>query len=128
MKGILLWARLSRPPRLSESDGGQAAAILRFERFLRFDESTRSTPIKSGAEAPLENSHELNQLHPQNSLSLLITYLRREAIANACGRQVYATAAGEPMGVTCSLQPNVSNRQQFFVVLCNSVKNSKLTM
>jgi hypothetical protein len=24
---ILLWERLSRPPRLSESDGGQAAAI-----------------------------------------------------------------------------------------------------
>ena len=128
MKEILLWERLSRPPRLSESDGGQAAAILRFERFLRFDESTRSTPIKSGAEAPLENSHELNQLHPQNSLSLLITYLRREAIANACCRQAYATAAGELMGVTCSLQSNVSNRQQFFVVLCNSVKNSKFTM
>jgi hypothetical protein len=33
---ILLWERLSRPPRLSESDGGQAAAILRFERFPRF--------------------------------------------------------------------------------------------
>ena len=31
----LLWERLSRPPRLSESDGGQAAAILRFERLLR---------------------------------------------------------------------------------------------
>jgi len=26
-KKILLWERLSRPPRLSESDGGQAAAI-----------------------------------------------------------------------------------------------------
>jgi hypothetical protein len=101
-KGILLWERLS-------------AAILRFERFLRFDESTRSTPIKSGAEAPLENSHELNQLHPQNSLSLLITYLRREAIANACGRQVYATAAGEPMGVTCSLQPASPLRQAFLI-------------
>ena len=34
-KGIFLWERLSRPPRLSESDGGQAAAILRFERFER---------------------------------------------------------------------------------------------
>jgi hypothetical protein len=26
-KKILLWERLSRPPRLSESDGGQVAAI-----------------------------------------------------------------------------------------------------
>jgi hypothetical protein len=25
--GLLLWERLFRPPRLSESDGGQAAAI-----------------------------------------------------------------------------------------------------
>jgi len=35
-KGILLWERLSRPPRLSESDGGQAAAMLRLLRLLRF--------------------------------------------------------------------------------------------
>ncbi len=27
MNCIILWERLSRPPRLSESDGGQAAAI-----------------------------------------------------------------------------------------------------
>jgi hypothetical protein len=87
-----------------------------------------SLQIKSGAEAPLENSHELNQPHPQNSLSLLITYLRREAIANACGRQVYATAAGEPIGVKSSLHSNLSGRQPFFVVLCNSVKNLKVTM
>ncbi|MGD8380995.1 MAG: hypothetical protein PVJ11_02530, partial [Syntrophobacterales bacterium] len=73
---------------------------------------------KSGAEAPLENSHELNQPHPQNSLSLPITYLRREAIANACGRQVNATAAGEPMGVSFSLHSNLSDRQPFYVVLC----------
>ena len=42
--------------------------------------------------------------------------------------RVSSAAAGEPVGVTCSLHSNVADRQPFFVVFCNSVKNSKVTM
>ena len=71
---------------------------------------------KAGPKPRCKAPTDLIRPHPQNSLSLPVTYLRKEAVANACGP--LGPAAGEPVGVRCSLQFSLSIRQPLFVVPC----------